>query len=289
MKFSLAATSALLLTTFATLARADEYAEAIAEWCDGLSVVAPNKDSVVVAGGLAKVTVNREPDDRKKTITGLDLYSVAENGDAKYIQNVWSGDFALNKQASISDTVPSNATAGLYYYRVWVTNDLNGMHGPDCLETSHTFRVTSGVHKNADGMSYYTESLDDIQFYRPEYFKGCFGLKVNSPAKDQKVKLGKHVTISASRDKTSQTAMLKKVDLYKSVSDNEAKFVETVWSGKERFYDEINIKDHLVLDDEHLDHDATYYYTLSVSSNKAKDGDDDCTFHSAGFKIEKSD
>lgn len=138
---------------------------------------------------------------------------------------------------------------------------MNGMHGPDCLETSHTFKVTSGVHQDAAGMSYYTESLDDIQFYRPEYFKGCFGLEVTSPKKDQKVKLNKHVTISASRDKSSQTAMLKKVDLYKSVSDNEAKFVETVWTGKERFTDEINVKDHFVLDEEHLDPDATYYYT----------------------------
>lgn len=135
------------------------------------------------------------------------------------------------------------------------------MHGPDCLETSHTFRVTSGVHKDAAGMSYYTESLDDIQFYRPEYFKGCFGLKVTTPTKDATVKLNKHVSISASRDKTSQAATLKKVDLYKSVSENEAKFVETVWEGEEDFTDEINVKDHFVLDDEHIDHDATYYYT----------------------------
>lgn len=36
MKFSLAATSALLLTTLATLARADEYADAMEEWCHGV-------------------------------------------------------------------------------------------------------------------------------------------------------------------------------------------------------------------------------------------------------------
>lgn len=35
MKFSLAAASAVLLTTFASLARADEYADAIKEWCQG--------------------------------------------------------------------------------------------------------------------------------------------------------------------------------------------------------------------------------------------------------------
>lgn len=39
------------------------------------------------------------------------------NGTAQYVQNVWAGEFELNKQASINDTMPSNATAGLYYYR----------------------------------------------------------------------------------------------------------------------------------------------------------------------------
>lgn len=88
------------------------------------------------------IFIARQPDERKKTITGLDvskhlflsllfvlitmmpycdlrwqLYSVSESGEAKYIQNVWEGKFPLNKQASISDTVPANSTAGLYYYR----------------------------------------------------------------------------------------------------------------------------------------------------------------------------
>lgn len=90
---------------------------------------------------IVTIFIARQPDERKKTITGLDvsnhlcssllfvlimmpyyawrwqLYSVSEGGEAKYIQNVWEGKFPLNKQASISDTVPANATAGLYYYR----------------------------------------------------------------------------------------------------------------------------------------------------------------------------
>lgn len=91
---------------------------------------------------IVTIFIAREPDERKKTITGLDvshhhlnlsflfvlimmpyyvlcwqLYSVAEGGKATYVQNVWHGNFPLNKQASISDTIPANATAGLYYYR----------------------------------------------------------------------------------------------------------------------------------------------------------------------------
>ncbi|KAI7884240.1 hypothetical protein K492DRAFT_174426 [Lichtheimia hyalospora FSU 10163] len=286
MKFSLAATTTLLLSTFASLASADAYADAIAEWCNGLNVTTPTNETVVVAGNNATITVTREPNDHEKTITGLDLYSVMPNGTAQYVQNVWAGEFDLNKQASINDTMPSNATAGLYYYRVWVTNQINGMHGPDCLETSHTFKVTSGVHQDAAGISYYTESLDDVQFYHPEYFKGCFGLQVTQPSKDSTVQLGQHVSITAKRDRsTSQTGLVKQVDLYKASSDdkNKADFVDTVWTGNTRFTDQFTLSDHFVLDDEHIDHDATYYYTLTVTSNKNQD--EDCTFHSEGFKI----
>lgn len=160
------------------------------------------------------------------------------------------------------------------------------MHGPDCLETSHTFKVTSGVHQDAAGISYYTESLDDVQFYHPEYFKGCFGLQVTSPSKDSTVELGKHVSITAKRDRsTSQTGYVKQVDLYKASSDdqNKAEFVETVWTGSSSFTEEFTLSDHFVLDDEHIDNDATYYYTLTVTSNKNQE--EDCTFHSEGFKI----
>ncbi|KAI8144276.1 hypothetical protein BJV82DRAFT_608934 [Fennellomyces sp. T-0311] len=285
MKFSLAATSALLLTALAGFTQADEYAEAIAKWCSGLDVINPNNDTVATVGGPTKITVTRVPDDKQKTVTGLDLYSVSSTGEAKYIQNVWQGNFTLNKRASITDEIPDDVQPGLYYYRAWITNLMNGgMHGPDCIETSHTFRVTSGVHKNSDGILYYTESLDDIQFYHPDYFRGCFGLTVDTPKKDSTVKVGSHVPITVSRDKTSQTAYVTSIDLYKSTKEKEAVFVENAWEGKELFTDKFILKDHFnPAKKEDIDENATYYYTLTVTSKKS--ATEDCTFHSEGFKI----
>ncbi|KAI8376320.1 uncharacterized protein BYT42DRAFT_574208 [Radiomyces spectabilis] len=286
MKFSLAATSALLLTAFATLAKADEYADAMKEWCDGLTVTKPDDQAMIAAGAETDVTVTRVPNDHQKTITGLDLYSVDQNGKAKYIKNVWHGSYELNQQSTIKDTIPSNATAGLYYYRVWVTNQINGMHGPDCLETSHTFRVSTASHQNADGSMYYAEDPDDVTFYHPEHFKGCFGLSVEYPQEGATVKTGEHVRISVNRDSASQTESLLKVDLYKSTEANKAEYIDTVWEGKERFVDAFTLKDHLSIPDGQYDADATYYYTLEVTSNKVQD--ETCTFHSQGFKVQKN-
>lgn len=143
---------------------------------------------------------------------------------------------------------------------VWVTNEINGMHGPDCIETSHTFKVTTGVHQDANGISYYSESLDDENIYPLEHFHGCFGLEVTYPKKDQEIELGKHARVTVSRDKTSQTEALRKVDLYKAVSEDNIQYVDTVWEGNELFTDEFNLKDHMVLPEEHISTDASYYY-----------------------------
>ncbi|KAG0169358.1 hypothetical protein DFQ28_003671 [Apophysomyces sp. BC1034] len=286
MKFSLAATSALLLTAFASLAKADEYADAMKEWCQGLTVTTPTNLTVVVAGQNAEISVTRVPNNHQKTITGLDLYSVSQDGKAQYIQNVWHGEHALNTAASINDTMPANATAGLYYYRVWVTNMMNGMHGPDCIETSSTFKVTTGVHQNVDGFMYYTENLDDITFYRPEHIKGCFGLSVDQPKEGSTFKHGDHISVVANRDKSSQTESLLKVELYKATEANKAEFVATAWEGSERFIDAFSLKDHLALPEDKIDPNAQYYYLLDVTSNKVEG--ETCTFRSGSFKIEKS-
>ncbi|KAF7728032.1 hypothetical protein EC973_006797 [Apophysomyces ossiformis] len=287
MKFSLAATSALLLTAFASLAKADEYADAMKQWCSGLAVTTPTNQTVVVVGQNAEITVTRAPGDQhEKTITGLDLYSVSQDGQAKYIQNVWHGEHKLETSSSINDTIPTGSSAGLYYYRVWVTNMLNGMHGPDCIETSSTFKVSTAAHQNADGFTYYAENLDDITFYHPEHMKGCFGLSVDQPKAGSTYKLGDHISVVANRDKSSQTESLLKVELYKATEGNKAEYVSTVWEGSERFIDAFSLKDHLSFPQDQIDGNAEYYYVLEVSSNKVKD--ETCRFHSGAFKIEKA-
>ncbi|KAI7867357.1 hypothetical protein BDF14DRAFT_1802980 [Spinellus fusiger] len=285
MKFSLAATSALLLS-IAALTNADQYADARKQWCSGLEVPYPTSSVAVVAGSQTKVTVSRVPDAHDKVVSGLDLYAVEKNGKAKYIKNIWSGKYKLDKQASLPDTLPKTLTAGLYYYRVWVSNMVGGMLGPDCIQTSHTFKVTSSSHTNADGSIGYAESLDDSSYYHPEHFRGCYGLTVDYPQEGATYKENDHLRLSASRDTSSQTDSLLKVTLYKGSDEATAVLVDTVWQGKESFVDVFTLKDHLKLPKDKLDYTSNYFYTLEVESSK--DTTKSCTFRSNSFKIEKS-
>ncbi|KAI9487275.1 MAG: hypothetical protein EXX96DRAFT_552464 [Benjaminiella poitrasii] len=280
MKFSIAAISALIFSSAISFTTADSYSDALKSWCGGLDVTAPTASTVVVAGQKAKVTVKRSSSDTKtKTITGLDLYSVSSSGKAKYVQNVWAGSYALKSSASISDTVPSNITAGLYYYRVWVTNMIDGQHGPDCLETSHTFKVTTGSHTNAAGEVEYAESLHDNSIYSEEYYDGCFGLSVDYPEAGSTFKTNEHIHIQVNRDSASQTDALTKVDLYKG-----DEWVSTAWKGSESFQNSFTLKDHLVLDN--VDSSADYHYKVYVTSSKSSSKT--CTFTSNNFKIQQS-
>ncbi|GAA5800306.1 hypothetical protein EDC94DRAFT_670774 [Helicostylum pulchrum] len=275
MKFSITTISALLLVSAASVAQADSYADAIKSWCGGLAVTAPKTSTVVVAGAKTKITVTRKADARTKTITGLDLYSVSKDGKAKYVQNVWKGSYALKTSATISDQVPKNVPAGLYYYRVWVTNLIGKQHGPDCLETSSTFKVTTGSHTNAAGDLEYTESLHDNSIYNTEHEAGCFGLSVDYPENGGTFKLNEHIHIQANRDAASQTDALTKVELYKG-----DELVNTAWTGSESFQNSFSLKDHLRLDN--VDTTSDYHYKVYATSNKA---DKTCVFKSGDFKI----
>ncbi|RCI05495.1 hypothetical protein CU098_009107 [Rhizopus stolonifer] len=266
MKFSIAAASLCALTFLSSAVKADSYSDAIKEFCDGLDVTAPTASDVFVAGQNATVTVTRVANSHEKQITGLDLYSVDSSGNPKYVQNVWA--------------VPSNSTAGLYYYRVWVTNIINGGHGPDCLKTSKTFKVTTGSHTNAAGFTYYEQSLDDSDYYHPEFAKGCFGLKVQNPAEGSTQTQGSHVAVMLSRDSASQTNTLKRLELIKS-SNGQEESVETVWEGDELLTDAFTIKDHLNIPSDKFDSSASYYYKADVTS----DSGETCSFQSGAFKV----
>ncbi|KAI8394014.1 uncharacterized protein BYT42DRAFT_27734 [Radiomyces spectabilis] len=284
MKISVGALATLLLGSLATFATADEYADATKKWCQGLAVTTPTSSTVIVAGKNAKITVTRVPDAHPKSVTGLDLYAVDKKGNARYVQNVWAGNYTLNTKASITDQIPKNVKAGLYYYRVWISNQINGMHGPDCIKTSHTFKVTSAARQHVDGTISYAESLDDEDIYNPEHFKGCFDLTIDNPPAGASYKQGDHIRVTGHRETPSETEALMKVNMYKVVGNNAPEFVYTAWEGNEHFIDSISLKDHLMLSEGQHSPDASYFYTFEVSSDKAENGDT-CSFQSNQFKI----
>ncbi|KAI8982094.1 hypothetical protein BDF20DRAFT_864918 [Mycotypha africana] len=276
MKFSVAAVSAFALSALSLVA-ADSYADAIKAWCSGLEVTTPDSSVIAVAGQNMKITVTREENDKEKTITGLDLYSVSSSGEAKYVQNVWAGDYKLKSTASITDDLPSNVSPGLYYYRAWITNLINGRHGPDCIETSHTFKVTSGSHKNAAGIVEYAESIHDNNLYNADHADGCFGISVDYPQEGSTFKNGDHVHIQVKRDASSQTDALTKIELYKG-----DQLMNTAWQGSESFQNSFVLKDHMNLPA--VDPNANdYHYKLYITSKK--NDQKTCTFTSSNFKI----
>ncbi|EPB86709.1 hypothetical protein HMPREF1544_06495 [Mucor circinelloides 1006PhL] len=279
MKFSLTAASIFAFACLSAV-KADSYSDAIKEFCDGIEVTAPIDTDVFVAGQNATVTVTRIPNSHEKTITGLDLYSVDTAGNPKYVQNTWTGQYSLNTQASISDDIPTSVNAGYYYYRVWVTNMINGQHGPDCVKTSRTFKVTTGSHTNDAGVTSYAESLDDHTYFKPEFAKGCFGLSVKTPAEGSTQKQGEHVSVQLSRDGASQTDSLTKVEIYKYVDGVNDESVYTVWSGQEGLTNAFIVKDHLKIPN--LDTSASYYYKLDVTSQVKGET---CSFQSGAFKV----
>jgi hypothetical protein len=225
---------------------------------------------------LNEAIIGRQPNEHEKHITGLDLFSVDSNGNANYVGNVWKGSYSLNTQASIPDTIPQDTSAGLYYYRVWVTNTINGQHGPDCLETSHTFKVTSGSHVNAAGVREFVEHLDDANIYNNEHFDGCFGLTVDYPQEGATFKNSGHVQVTVNRDSASQTGALTKVELYKG-----DQLVDVAWQGSEAFQNAFTLKDHLSVNN--VDTSANYHYKLYTSAKKSQGKT--CTFVSKNFKI----
>ncbi|CEP11520.1 hypothetical protein [Parasitella parasitica] len=278
MKFSLTAASIFAFACLSSV-KADSYSDAIKEFCDGLQVTAPSGSEVFVAGQNATVTVTRTPNSHEKVISGLDLYSVDSNNNPKYIQNTWYGRYNLNTQASISDEIPADAAAGQYMYRVWVTNLINGQHGPDCIKTSRTFKVTTGSHVNDAGFVSYAQALDDVTIFRPEVAKGCFGLTVKSPIEGSTHKQGEFITIELKRDSASQTDLLTKIELYKAVDGVNDDLVETVWNGNERLANIFSYKQHL--NNPGLDTNASYYYKIGVTSEHGET----CSFKSDAFKV----
>ncbi|KAI9282993.1 hypothetical protein BC943DRAFT_328056 [Umbelopsis sp. AD052] len=284
MKFLSVATSALLaLGSIVSVANADSYSDAMKEFCSGITITFPQKTTVVKAGSATKVSVTRVPNAHAKAITGLDLYKV-DSGKAKYIKNIWHGNYTLNTQASISDKLDASNPAGLYYYRVWVTNIMGGEHGPDCTPTSATFKLTSASgHTNADG-SVSEDDVNDPTLYNPDHQKGCFGLDVKYPAEGQTIDIGKHLRLQLERDSASQTDELLQVDLFKGDPSNQGQFVQNVWTGEESINNILTLKDHMVLPS-NVTNDGDFFYSIKVSSDKVDKAEDACTFYSKGFKI----
>ncbi|CAO3654774.1 unnamed protein product [Mucor hiemalis] len=158
---------------------------------------------------------------------------------------------------------------------------INGQHGPDCIKTSSTFKVTTGAHTNAAGFTSYAQSLDDSNYFKPEFAKGCFGLKVQSPQEGSTQQQGSHVSVVLNRDGASQTDSLTKVEIYKAVEGSD-ELVDTVWTGTELLTNAFTVKDHLQIPSDKYDANAYYYYKVDVTSQVKGET---CSFQSGAFKI----
>ena len=123
--------------------------------------------------------------------------------------------------------------------------------------------------------------MDDPNYFKPEFAKGCFGLKVKSPVEGANQQQGSHVSVVLSRDGASQTDSLTKVEIYKALEGVD-ELVDTVWSGNEALTNALTVKDHLQIPADKYDAAAYYYYKVDVTSQVQGET---CSFQSGAFKI----
>jgi hypothetical protein len=169
----------------------------------------------------------------------------------------------------------------ILFFSVWVTNMINGQHGPDCLETSKTFQVTTGSHTNDAGETSYDQALDDETIFNSVHRKGCFGLKVSNPKEGATEKQDSHTSVVLNRDSAAQRLTLKKVTLFK-VADSGNELVESIWEGSERISNVLTLKDHIKIPADKFDAGANYQYQVEVTSDLQGET---CSFQSGAFKI----
>ncbi|KAI9496263.1 hypothetical protein BDB00DRAFT_809709 [Zychaea mexicana] len=266
---------AVLAVSSVPFARADEsldqeIAEAKQKFCSGLSVTAPTQGQQFADPTQVRLTVERQPDEQAKTLRGVDIYSISNDGTPKYLGTPWEDIYNLNTKASLPvdiTKVEGTDAATQYRFRVWVRNE----QGPDCTLMSKVFRVAASHTNDA---SYAMQSLDG------KIDRGCFGIDLTAPAIGKKLKASDGpIKVNIKRDPISGVSEYRSIELYKYHSDTkEAELVHKSWDKKTEASELFTFKDTL---DQGVtsDDDEPFFYKLTAVTEDGKD----CEFSSHPF------
>ncbi|KAI9268937.1 hypothetical protein BDA99DRAFT_503030 [Phascolomyces articulosus] len=251
----------------------DEIAQAKEKFCGGIKVTGPTKGQQFADPTKVQVTVVREPNAHAKTVSGVDIYSIAD-GKPKYLGTPWKGNYNLNTKASLPvdiTKVEGTEDAAQYEFRVWVRNSEDG---PDCTLMSQVFRVAASHSNDA---SYAMQSLDD------NIDNGCFGIDLTSPAIGEKVDASKGpISVHIQHDSASPVSQYKSIELFKYVKDSEKKeSVHQSWTGKQDASDLFTFKDNIPEGVTTSDNEAFFYKLKAVTQHGEK-----CEFFSHPFYYE---
>ncbi|KAL0077820.1 hypothetical protein F4703DRAFT_1742811 [Phycomyces blakesleeanus] len=270
MKLSLfiACTLALLSVSVKADELQDQIDQAQKKFCGGVALSNPSQGQVFSDPTKVTVTVTRVPDAQAKVVNGV--YSIADNGQVKYLGTPWKGTYALNQQATLTQTAGVTLPSQ-FEFRVWVHNAA----GPDCTLMSKVFKVTSPTHTNAD-----TEAFDNLNV---DVGRGCFGLDITKPELGEHVKAAPASLVQIGSDSASHVETYKQLELFKvNLDSREAVKVNDVWTGQENAHQLFTLKTDL--SNVQSESNTAYYYKLTADTLHSET----CSFYSHPFYIDSA-
>lgn len=253
----------------------DEIAAAQKKICGGLALAAPKKGQTFTDPKKVSITVTRVPNKDSKTVNGVMIYSVDNKGQLKYLSDVKSKPYKLNKKATLNvdiSKIKGIKFPGQFEFRVWVRN---GTYGPDCNLYSPVFRVRSSTsHKNAGD-----EELAFAQLKKSNDV-GCTGTTLLTDVNGTEKKVNEPIDITALRETSSNFVLGEYLQLMSiSLDDKTPKVVKTVWTGPQSFGHLFKRKDSI---SEPTPENTAYFYKLT---GKTRHGNDTCSFYSKAFFV----
>ncbi|KAI9014449.1 hypothetical protein CLU79DRAFT_370369 [Phycomyces nitens] len=273
MKFSLffACTLALLSISVKADELQDQIDQAQKKFCGGVALSNPSQGQVFSDPTKVAVTVTRVPDAQAKVVNGVDIYSIADNGQVKYLGTPWKGTYALNQQATLTVDISKTQNISLpsqFEFRVWVHNAA----GPDCTLMSKVFKVTSPTHSNAD-----TEAFDSLNV---DVGRGCFGLDISKPGLGEHLKAAPASVVQIENDPASHVETYSHLELFKvDLASRDATKVKDVWTGQENAHQIFTLKTDLT--NVQSEPNTAYYYKLTADTLHSET----CSFYSHPFYI----
>ncbi|CAO3647950.1 unnamed protein product [Cunninghamella echinulata] len=277
MKYSVFIACLLAFFSMSMLVKAgsleDEIAAARKKICGGLALAAPKKGQTFTNPKKVSITVTRVPNKDSKTVNGVMIYSVDKKGQLKYLSDVKSKPYKLNKKATLNvdiSKIRGIKFPGQFEFRVWVRN---GTHGPDCNLYSPVFNVRSASsHSNA------AEEELEFEQLNKNNLEGCFGTKVLTSVKGTEHRVNSPLTVTIVKDTASHVKYIQDVSLMSISLDHKSpELVKSIWTGGQKdIHHVFNLKNTVA---DTTPEKTAFFYKVKALTTENKS----CNFYSKAF------
>ncbi|CAO3641069.1 unnamed protein product [Cunninghamella blakesleeana] len=208
------------------------------------------------------------------------IYSVDNKGQLKYLSDVKSKPYKLNKKATLNvdiSKIKGIKFPGQFEFRVWVRN---GTYGPDCNLYSPVFRVRSSTsHKNAG------EEEQAYDLLNKNNDAGCTHTTVETDIDGTEKKVNEPIDVSIWRDPSSNFVAGQSLDLMSiSTDDKTPKLVKNIWTGYQTLGNLFRRKDIVT---EATPEKTAYFYKFTGQTDPSHGTPTTCSFYSKAFFIKQ--